>query len=91
MPTLGTMDALVKMIDDWTIMMDSKDNVGVQVILKDFSKAFDRMQPSIFVEKLQDLAIHPGLIKLCMDFLKDRNHTVSLHGNKSTVVRSKVG
>ena len=72
-PSLGTVNTRVKMIDDWTIMMDSKDkdNVGVQVILKDFSKAFD-MQPSIFVEKLQNLANHPGLIKLCMDFLKDR-------------------
>ena len=61
-PSLGTVDTRVKMIDDCTILMDSKDNVGVQVILKDFSKAFDRMQPSIFMEKIQDLAIHPGLL-----------------------------
>ena len=79
------------MVDDWTRMLDKKNTHGVQIILKDFSKAFDRMQHSIFAEKLRSMDIHPGIIKLCMDFLTDRNHTVSVNGNTSQPTECKVG
>ena len=30
LPSLGTTDALVKLVDDWTKILDSKDNFGIQ-------------------------------------------------------------
>ena len=54
--SLGAVDALVKMVDDWTLMLDDKNTVGEQVILKDFSK-------------LLAVKIHPGIVKLCEKFL----------------------
>ena len=89
--SVGTTDALVKAIDDWTLELDKNETVGIQVILKDFSKAFDRMQPGLLVRKLMDMDVHPGLITLCKDFLSNRKQKVSFYGSTSDILTSSVG
>ena len=53
----GTTDALLWAIDDWTKILDVKENAAVQVLFKDFSKAFDLMQPSLLIETLHSMNV----------------------------------
>jgi hypothetical protein len=76
LPKLGTADALVTAIDDWTCELDKKDTMGIQLIFKDFSKAFDKMQPSILVEKLSGMQVNNSTIGLALDFLNGRTQCV---------------
>ena len=64
MSSQGIADAIVKAIDDWTLELDQNGTIGIQAILREFSKAFDRMQPEIRAHKLVDMSIHLGLVAL---------------------------
>jgi hypothetical protein len=91
LPSLGTVDALVSAVDDWTIALDSKQNIGIQAVLKDFSKAFDKMSPNILLAKLSNMNVNGGLIRLCKDFLSNRHQLVSLNGEKSSLRETNIG
>ena len=62
---------------------DSPGSV-IQACMIDFSKAFDRIDHSILVRKLQLLNVHPLLINWCADFLRDRYLRVKLGSFKSS-------
>lgn len=80
---LSTTDALVETIDRCTKSLDDKSTVCVSVILKDFSKAFDKMQPSILLEKLLRLGCDSNILLLAKSFLADRTQQVVVNGKKS--------
>ena len=90
---LGCTDAVVATIDDITSMLDSKVNFGAQVILYDFSKAFDLMQPALLNSKLQRLGVSCNYIRLISDYLRGRSHCVHIksHEVRSPPLRSSVG
>ena len=52
---VGCTDALVCMLDDVTKALDNTNNIGTQLILYDFSKAFDLMDHKLLLSKLSDL------------------------------------
>lgn len=83
LPKLGTTDAMVQAIDDWTAQMDQEDTVCLQAVFKDFSKAFDKMQPAILIQKLQDIHVSAPVTNLALDFLTNRTQcTVDRNANK---------
>ena len=46
-------------------LLDCNDNLGVQAIMLDFSKAFDKMRPDLAVKKLVKLKIDGYLVANC--------------------------
>ena len=81
---LSTTDALVETFENCTKALDEKSTLCVSVILKDFSKAFDKMQPSILLEKLQRLECDANVLLLAKSFLENRTQQVVVNRKRST-------
>ena len=77
----GCTDALVCLLDDVTKTLDDSSNIGTQLILYDFSKAFDLMDHQILLQKLKSLSFPDRLISLVADYLRNRPHCVTLKTN----------
>ena len=88
MQGVGCSDALVSVLDDITDIMDKSSNIGAQIILYDFSKAFDLMDHSLLLKKLDDFSLPPYLVALSADYLLNRRQCVSLRDRKSTRLNS---
>ena len=69
---MSTTDALVKFTTEIASSLDDKQNVGVQALILDFSKAFDKMLPHIAIQKLLALNTSPSLVRLMMSFFNNR-------------------
>ena len=65
---LSTTDALVNMLHNWLESMDQTTTSHVHVIMKDFSNAFDKLQPSILLDKMTSMNIHPGAMDNSSEF-----------------------
>ena len=87
----GTTDALIHLLDDWTSALDTVENKCVVAVCLDFSKAFDRLQHSILIEKLISLNIHPHIIILIKSFLESRTQVVRVQNSHSAVEPINVG
>ena len=57
-PKLGTTDAILQLLDDLTADLDSPEHNYVQLACLDFSKAFDKLQPNIVIQKMKDYGIN---------------------------------
>ena len=88
---LGTVDALVYNLDKWTQMLDCKNTVAVNVVFKDFSKAFNCMQPEVLLKRLQDLNVTNNMIRLCNSFLSERKQRVRISDKTSDYLPVDVG
>ena len=87
----STTDALVTAIDDWTRDLDDKNTVCIRVALKDFSKAFDKMQHSRLQEVHETMKIPGNIIECAGNFLTGRTQRVSLHDTVSSIQPITVG
>ena len=67
----STSMALVHLLHKWHEASD-KLGTSLRICLLDFSKAFDRIDHNILLEKLQLMAVHPVLINWIADFLSNR-------------------
>jgi hypothetical protein len=90
-PGVGTTDALLCLLDDFTKCLDSKDIDFIQTVCLDFSKAFDRLQPDILIDKMTKFNFHADIILLIKDFLSNRKHRVMMNGHVSDFVDVLVG
>lgn len=88
---LGTVDALVHSIDQWTKMLDNKSTAAVNIMFKDFSKAFDCMQPKLLISRLHNMHIREDLIQLCCSFLQHREQNVRVGSSQSVSLPIEVG
>ena len=79
----STTHALIYLIHQWLAATDASGSV-VCACMVDFSKAFDRIDHSILIKKLQVLNVHPCLINWCTDFLHCRYLRVKAGLNKSS-------
>jgi hypothetical protein len=82
MDKVGCTDALVALLSDITKILDNNRNAGAQIILYDFSKAFDMMQHPLLINKLHSLEVPTHLINLVGDYLKNRQQSVNLKQQK---------
>jgi len=64
---LGTTDALVEAVDEWTLALDRRETMCVSILLKDFSKAFDRMQHDRLVREMPSNAMRHRHRKIVPD------------------------
>ena len=88
---LGTVDAVVYSLEKWTCMLDQKDTAAVNVILKDFSKAFNRMQPTILLQRLNAMNVTSKMSKLCMNFMSDRKQCTQVNSKMSDYLPVELG
>lgn len=66
------------------VMKLLEEGYNVDVVYLDFSKAFDKLDFSILLEKLKRLGIDGRLGKWLYSFLTNRYQSVLVHGSKST-------
>ena len=83
-PKVSTTDALLQYLDYLTALLDRKDVSSVQSACLDFSKAFDRLQPSIVLNKMQSYGFNSNVIELVSSFLSDRMQCVKFSGQFSS-------
>jgi hypothetical protein len=69
---ISTTDALIFSFEQWLIDLQLKPASEINIILKDFSKAFDMMQPAYLLRALNDFEVTDGLKNLASDFLTGR-------------------
>ena len=75
---IGTVDALLQLVDDITSELDGTGVNCVQLASLDFSKAFDRLQPSIVINKMKLSGFNPKIINIVSSFLQKRSQCVKL-------------
>ena len=75
----STVHALVAMLHDWyKLTDDSTSGRYIRILLVDYTKAFDRIDPNIFVHKLIALDVSQTLIALICSFLTSRRQRVKI-------------
>ena len=75
----STVHALVEMMNEWYRGTDiSKDKQFIHTVLVDYSKAFDRIDPNILLEKLKGFDIPVFLLYWIFDFLSERTQRVKV-------------
>jgi hypothetical protein len=88
---IGTADALIQFLDDHTRELDKAPVKYVQNAFLDFSKAFDRLQPAILIEKMIRYGFNRDIVKLLASFLSNRKHCVKYSDAFSDYVSIEVG
>jgi len=76
-PKSSTAHALINMIHNWTQCTDGKSN-KVRAFILDFKKAFDLIDHTLLMNKLQRYGINPFIINWICNFLKQRQQRVKL-------------
>ena len=64
---------------------DSSDQTAIMACMVDFSKAFNRQNHNLLIEKLSDMGVPGWLLKIVMAFLKDRRMLVKYKGAHSSI------
>ena len=90
-PSVGTLDAILQLIDDITSDLDLAHNNYVQLGCVDFSKAFDRLQPSVVLSKMKNYGVNENILDILADFLVRRKQCVKLNGTFSDYIDISVG
>lgn len=75
---ISTVDALLHLIHNWCQELDNSHTSHITTVFIDMSKAFDRMDPNLLIQKLSALNVNSGLIKLIDNFLTNRKCSVKL-------------
>ena len=70
--------ALLKMVDDWRLALDSKKITGSIAI--DLSKAFESICHNLLLAKLQAYDLNDNAIAFLQSYLTDRQQRVKFHG-----------
>ena len=89
-PHIGTVDALIKLLDDFTSELDNPNVKYIQSAALDFSKAFDRLQPAVLIQKLEGYNFNPRIISLISSFLDNRLQCVKYGNEQSQYISTKV-
>jgi hypothetical protein len=75
---------LLEFIDDVTLNMENGKQTDI--LVKDFSKAFDKVSHSLLLHKLHYYGIQDELNSRIQNFLSNRKQAVVLEGDKSDYV-----
>ena len=77
-PHHNTQDVLLKSVDDWKMALDRNELVGTVMI--DLSKAFDTIDHSLLLDKLEAYGIQGTDLKWFTDYLAMRRQRVVVDG-----------
>ena len=88
---VSTTDALLQYVDDLTEQLDKPSTKFVQTACLDFSKAFDRLQPSIVIDKMTRQGFDSNVIGLVSNFLYNRSQCVKFSNTFSEFLPIMVG
>ena len=80
-PHHNTQDVLLKSVDDWKMALDKNELVGTVMI--DLSKAFDTIDHSLLLDKLEAYGIQGADLKWFSDYLAMRRQRVVVDGEVS--------
>ena len=61
---IGTVDALIRLLNDYTSELDKPSVKFMQLAGIDFVKAFDRLQPPILIDKIRNYGFNENITKL---------------------------
>ena len=73
----STTHALVHLLHNWLSDLE-EPNTFIRTCMIDFSKAFDRIDHNILIDKLRLLNVTPVLLNWCASFLRQRQQRVKL-------------
>jgi hypothetical protein len=80
----STVHALIEILHEWfTGTDDSREKNFIHTVLVDYSKAFDRINPNMLLDKLNELDIPPFLVCWIGDFLSERTQRVKVGNSLS--------
>lgn len=74
-----------------TADLDMAKNKYVQMACLDFSKAFDRLQPTFALEKMRQCSVNENILDIISDFLKHRKQCVKIRDTFSSLANINVG
>ena len=77
----STVTAMLQAVNDWTTCLDQ--GISTDVIYFDFSKAFDKVSHAKLICKLQQVGIHPRIIRWICSFLLNRTFRVRVNSTLS--------
>ena len=77
----STISALIKVIDDWSYVLDQGNEVCV--IFFNVRKTFDRVPHLLLLDQLQNINLNPYLLKWISDYLSNRFQFVAVEGETS--------
>lgn len=80
-PQHSTQDVLLKMVDDWKRALDMNDILGT--VLIDLSKAFDSIEHSLQLKKLDAYGVEGVEYQWFADYLSARKQRVTVDGEVS--------
>ena len=83
--------AILQLVDDCTSDLDIVNNKYVQLGFLDFSKAFDKLQPSIVIDKMRKCGISESLLDILCNFLGQRKQCVKANQSFSDYIDISVG
>lgn len=85
----GTAELLSSFTDEVNEYLNDKNNVLVLFI--DFSRAFDTLNHSKLVERLEDCGIRGPLLDWCKNYLKNRKYNVKIENTFSDTIEAAHG
>ena len=88
---VSTTDAIIHAIEKWPELLDKRPNAEVEVIFKNFRKAFHKMQPSQLNRKPNELRVAADIRQLVLNFLEERHQRVRVQNSKSNYEQIQKG
>lgn len=86
----STSYCLIDMVNNWLHTLDAPSHY-LRVCFLDFSKAFDRINHNLLIEKLISIGVRRCLIPWICNFLSDRRQSVKIKGVQSDWVHVNGG
>ncbi|XP_035699606.1 uncharacterized protein LOC118432183 [Branchiostoma floridae] len=80
----STVIAVIRMVHTWLTALDSRDNIAVQTLFADMSKAFDRVNHAILLQRVNDVLASPRMVAWLHNYLQCRFQRVSANSNLSS-------
>ena len=76
---MSNTDAILQLIDDWTAGFHTIESKYVQLARLDISEAFDKLQPSILIDKMRSYGLNENILDILDNFLKGRKQCVKVN------------
>ena len=83
---IGTEHLLVTMIDRIKMLLEDSKVYAVVLSSYDWKGAFDRLDPTKVAVKLINMGIRSSIVRILIDFLKDRKMQLKMNQKQSAVL-----